>query len=173
MWGADDEVFAIVYYLTLFLGICPPEDKNEVFFFLRESFYHDIGELLPAHFLMRTWCASTNGESGVEEKNALLSPVLQISCGVVGGIAGVGLDFFVDIAKGGWDFDPFVDGEAEAFGLTLAVVWVLADDHDTHIVEWSEVKSTKDVFGWGVDSVGLILPFYEVCEFFEIISIKL
>lgn len=79
MGGFKNEVFGAVDNFTLFLSVATPEEENEGGFEFREDLNGGIGELFPAFVLVGAGVASTDGESGIEEKNALLGPMIKIA----------------------------------------------------------------------------------------------
>ena len=97
----------------------------------------------------------------------MVGPAFEIAAGWDRG-ADVGVDFFVDVLKRRWDGDAVVYRKTETVGLAAAVVGILAQDDDFHLLEWARVERVEDE-GWRwIDGFGLILGFHKIRQLFEI-----
>ncbi len=64
------------------MGVAAPENKDEVLFFVGDGFYDGICEFFPAFVAVGVGLVGANGEGGIEEKDTLFGPVLEVACGV-------------------------------------------------------------------------------------------
>jgi hypothetical protein len=78
--------------------------------------------------------SSTYCEGGVEEENSLLSPSDEASVRRRFNPK-VRKKLLVDILEGWGDGNAWPDAKAQAMGLSEAMVWVLADNNNAHLVK--------------------------------------
>ena len=157
---------------TLFLGVCTPKEKDEVVFLIRESLDDGVGEGLPTFILVRSGLVGADGESGIEEENALVCPALEIAC-LGRSFSQVRSDFFVDIDKRRGNSDVIGDRKAETIGLTRAVIGVLTNDDDFNIVKGAVIKGIENKLWRGIDRGGLIFFSNKVGKLFKVWLVKL
>ena len=66
---------------ALFLGLSPPQHKNDGRRTLIHRRYHGVGKALPAVTLMRTSDAMLNRQYAVQQQHTLLSPLGKVTVG--------------------------------------------------------------------------------------------
>ena len=104
------------------------------------------GELFPAVFGVGVGAVGLDGETGVEEEDALAGPGREVAVGRREESWVVVLEGLEDVHQGGRDAGAGVlDGEGEAVGLVVVVVGVLADDEDADGAERGETGPRVDV----------------------------
>lgn len=104
------------------------------------------GELFPAVFGVGVGAVGLDGETGVEEEDALAGPGREVAVGWRAESWVVVLEGLEDVHQGGRDAGAGVlDGEGEAVGLVVVVVGVLADDEDADGAERGETGPRVDV----------------------------
>ena len=102
-------------------------------------------------------------ESGVEEQDTLVRPVLERA--VIGDRAAqIAGELFVDVHQRRWRLDSGAHREAKAVCLARPVIGVLAQDQGFHRCIRSEMEGREDLIGWRVDLVRLTLRGDEVHE---------
>lgn len=138
-------------------------------------------ELLPSLVGMAVGLVGTNSEACVEHQNATLGPRREkptfISWRLEVRI--VNLDSLVDIDQRRWGSDRGSDGEAQAMGLVMIVIGILANNyhfngvqrcvsgpaiwsaHGNHLPQRAQLPGI-DVFFWREDlNIGVLLLFEE------------
>ena len=70
------------------------------------------------------------------------------------GAAQVGLELLVDVLQGRGDGDTLLHGKGQPVGLTGAVIGVLAQDDDLHLVIVGEAEGVEQVLPRGIDGTG-------------------
>ena len=96
MDALEDEVALRVGYCALALGIAAPEHLDKALVLLGDDAHDGIGELLPALSCVRSGLVGSHREDGVEKKDSLLSPAIEVAARWGGG-ADVVVNFLEDI----------------------------------------------------------------------------
>lgn len=65
MGGFEQEMFGGIDDDAFFLSISSPEDKNQIFFLLRQNFDDGVGETLPTLVLVGTGLMRPDCQSGI------------------------------------------------------------------------------------------------------------
>ena len=97
-----------------------------------------------------------DGQDRVEQEDSLPGPFEQIA--VVRDIAAqIIVELPVDVDQGGRGRAAGPDREAHAVGLALAVIGVLAQDHDPDLSQRGLMQGAEEVLGRGIDGPGPVL----------------
>ncbi len=133
---------------------------------------HGVGDLLPALALVGVGLACAHRQHRVEEEHPLLGPRHQIPV-VRDRQAELLLHLLVDVAQGGRRLHARPHGEAQAVPLPLAVVGVLAEDQDLHLVVRSRFQSREHLLPGRIDRPVGPLLLDEFGELPEVGALKL
>lgn len=109
--------------LFLLCRTSPKEDDNGAVLFV-DGPNDGIGELLPAHVLVGVGLMGSDGEYGIEEKNPLVGPGLEVAV-VWNAATHIVAEFFVDILQRWRNLLSFVHRERQAMGLVVTVIGIL------------------------------------------------
>ncbi len=167
----DDRVLERVEKGDLGASVSTPKNEHESPLLGTEDSNRHVSKRFPTYVPMATRFMGTHGENGVEQENPLLGPSLQKAV-LRWGHPDVGLEFPVDVAEGWGDSYPMPDRESESMGLPRAVVGVLAEDDDPHVVK-RHLEGTEDLSCRRVHDVRRSIGCHEVCELLEVGLLKL
>jgi len=148
--GFEDEMFGLVDEYLFFLREFAPEEVDEMLFLGRNLRDDGVGEFGPADLGVAHGFVGADGEGGVEEEDTLFGPVGEIAL-FGDGHPDVLVQFFINVDEGWGRRDALLDGEAEAVGLTGAVVGVLAEEDDLDLVEGGGVERVEDKAAGRID----------------------
>src|SRR3989338_1806053 len=166
-------MFSAVYMCAFGFGVISPEDEDQILPFVGEFADDRVGKFFPPVPLMRAGIVRGHCECRIKEEYSLLCPALQIAGSVHKLLLQVTLYFFIDVLKRRREINSLTHGEAEAIGLSPAVVWVLPEYHDLNFIKRTELKSAENIFRWRVYDGVLVFAFNELPQFLEIILLEL
>ena len=67
MRGFQDDMATGIDQRLFFLGIAPPENKDNRFRLITDRFNNRIGERFPAFPLVRVWRVGADGQNGIQQ----------------------------------------------------------------------------------------------------------
>ena len=108
MWTADYEVFIAVYEFAFLLCVSAPEDEYDSGSVVVDAAYGCVSELFPAFSCMGACCSGAYCEHGVEEEDALISPMFQVAM-IGSAYAEVAFYFLEYVEERAWGGDVFWD----------------------------------------------------------------
>jgi hypothetical protein len=140
----EDDVLRLVDELGLLLGVAAPEDEHDRVGLVVDLPDDGVGELLPALVLVGIGGVGLHGEHGVDHEHALLGPGDEIP--VIGDLAAhLVAQFLVHVEERGRRLDAGLDGEAQAVGLVVVVVGVLAEQEHVDLVVRGVFEGREDL----------------------------
>lgn len=139
-----------------------PEDEHDPFPSLRYCSDSSIGEVFPSFSLMGCRFSLTDGENSIQEEDALLCPVGEISMSSF--YTEIRIKFFEYISETWLHLASIWYGERESHSRSWRMVGILPEDHDFHSIEWSRVEGSEYIFPFWKTSLRSILPLHETRE---------
>ena len=144
VWGGENQVSAVWRHQGLFLdGETAPQQKHQVFPYLREPLDNGVGKGLPADSCVACGHVGPHRQGGVQEQDPLLGPAFQVPVGR-GRNAQVVVEFLEDVDEGRRRVDSVGHREAEPVGLSRIVIRVLPDDDRLYLAHRAKVQGRKD-----------------------------
>ena len=110
-------------------GTSPREKYHSFCPLLRHNINHLLRELLPAFARVAVCLVRPHGQTGIQEQHASIGPGSQQAAAIGRRLKGIRVFVFeelVYILEGRWGDSGRADGEAEAVGLVVVMVGVLA-----------------------------------------------
>src|SRR5690348_15504274 len=138
----------------LALGLCigSPEQENKALTLAIQDINDAVGEPFPAFALVRAWPALFHGQHGIQQQHAALRPWNEATV-IRARNSEVALDFRKDVDQRWRRRHTGQYGKTQAVRLTGAVVRILAEDHDFHLVERRAVERVEDARPRRIDAL--------------------
>lgn len=155
VWAFDDMVAMGVDESDFALRVRTPEDEDHGCLARRKLGDDGVGEGFPAVAGVALWASLGDGEGGIQEEHALLSPSEETAV-VWTHAADVALHFFENIQQRWRRLHTGAHGKTESVGLPWPVVRILAKDDDFCGRIRGYTQSVVDVFHWWVDALACI-----------------
>lgn len=172
MDGLEHKMAAGVNQRRLATGISAPENEHQMVAVGRQGTYGGIGELLPSVALMACSLMRPDGQRGVEQKHALLSPSGEVArCRDGSACVIVYLAEYVD--QRGRRLNAVTNGEAQAVGLAGLMIWVLTNDDNLDTVERAQIEGVENQRSRRIARAAPVFVTHKIGEFLEIWLLKL
>ena len=150
MHRRQHQVLCRIDQLLFTLRMRAPQHEHQMRLPFADQFNDPVGEKLPALVLVRVGVGALDGHGGVEHQHALIGPALQVA--VVGDVdVQVAFQLFIDIDQRRRCRHARLHREAQAMGLTRAVVRVLTEDDDFHLVQRRGVQRVENQWARRID----------------------
>ena len=144
-----------------------PKHEDEVVASTIEGSNGSVREGLPTLATMAESLMLPDGEARVEQEDALLCPTSQVAA-LWDGCSRLGLYLLEDVLERGRELYAVVDAEAESVRLSWAVIGVLTEDDDTHLVERCRIEGVEDEPTGRVASPRRVLLSHELRQLLEV-----
>ena len=156
MRGADHQMAAapgaVPDERRLLLRIAAPQDEDDRIGLGRDRADHGIGECLPAAILVARGHAHLHRQHRIEQQHALRRPMFEETVRRPRD-AEIGIELLEDVDQARWRADAGPDREAQPVRLPLAMIGILAQDHDAHPVERGEIERAEPRAALGEDAL--------------------
>ena len=172
MGGCEDVVLVGVDECRLASGRRSPKEKDDVVAVVVDGTDDGVGECFPALVAVTEGLVLTDGETGVEEEDALACPACEVAGGRDGG-SGLGVYFLEDVLERGRKGYSVSYAETESVCLSGSVIGVLAEDDDLDLIYGSLPEGVEDERAGRIADLGGVLLSDKVNEFEKIVFLKL
>lgn len=142
MLPAVDKVF-------LATSVAAPEHEDDIFPLLGNSPDDRVGEDFPTAIAMRCRAVGDHCQDGVQEKDALFGPMLEIARGIILLDSKVAFDLLINILQRWRGTDVGWHGKAEAMRLAIAVIGILSEDDDFHLGKGRQPEGFENILRLG------------------------
>ena len=121
----------------------PPENEDNSLTFFRKKGDHSICQLFPSFSLMRCSFSLADCEDSIEQQHSLFCPICEIRMSPF--YSHVRFEFSEDISEAWLSLGTIWYRERESHSSPQCMVWVLSEDHDLHLIEWSGIEGSEDI----------------------------
>lgn len=119
-----------------------PKHKHLWHLIVTQRLDHRVSERFPSVFGVARRPASFNRQTGVKQEHALVRPGCQVAVRRQPQWQ-VAVQLFEDVAQAGRHLLAPWHGESQTLGLPLAVIWVLAEDGDAHLIARGQLQRAQ------------------------------
>ena len=146
---------------------CSPEHEDEVVASAVEGGDGSVGERLPSVSAVAKGLMLADGETRVEQEDALSGPSHEVARSR-DGRARLGLHLLEDVLKRRREGDAVVHAETKSVGLPGTMIGVLPEYDDAHLVEGRRVEGIEDEAPGRIASAGSVLLSHELRQLGEV-----
>ena len=173
MSSFEHQMTHVVNELPLLTSISSPKKKHDMLPAARDGFNYRICECLPALALMTTCHTGLNGQRSVEQQDALIGPMREVSIPP----AVIKMKFFakflVDVDQRRWHLHPRLNGKAQTMSLTRFVIGILSKNDDLHLIKRCTIECLENFSSWRINDRGTIGIAHKICQSYEVRTIEL
>ncbi len=138
------EVLRAIHERRLLLRVASPKHEDDRLGLFVDQPHHRVGEALPPALAVRCGLPHLDRKHAVEEEHALACPMFEEAV-AAGEDTEVALHLLENVDEARRRPDPRHDREAQAMRLAFAMIGVLPEDDDAHLVERSQVERPEPV----------------------------
>ena len=152
--GLEDQVARRINKGGFLLGIAAPQQEHDWLRLRGDKADYSVGKSFPPFVFMRCGKPAFDGQHTVEQEHALLRPMFKEAV-VWPGDAKVAFKLLENIDQAWRWADAGAHAEAKAVRLAGAVIRVLPEDDNAHLVQRGQIKRAKPFTAFGKNSLAL------------------
>jgi len=153
----EDEMTAFVDFgASILRRLAPSDEHNASRSLLGHGVYDLLGEEFPALLRVAVCLMCADSETRIQQQHTTVGPWCQEAAFIGWGfeVRIVLLKSLIDVEKRWWSGSRRTDGEAQAMGLVVIMVWVLAKDNGFDGGQWGMTRPADLRLIWSSETTG-------------------